>query len=147
MLFTERLIEISVEYFIRGGIIQILMKLSGIVEVNETEKLNVPIGAAFKVNLAVPHVHQGADNPLSFTVGLRTINTSKLLTDTVLPASLDESMGVSSFKFFAVIRISIVDLVRTLSNSACEKASCTMLGFIRKNIGIQLPGEIIDGHK
>ncbi|PTQ66546.1 hypothetical protein C8R26_14812, partial [Nitrosomonas oligotropha] len=63
------------------------MRLNGIVEVNETEKLNASIGAVFKVNLAVPHIHQGADNPLSFTVGLRTIDTSKLLTDTVLPAS------------------------------------------------------------
>ena len=108
------------------------MKLNGIVEVNETEKLNASIGAVFKVNLTVPHVHQGTDDPLSFAVGLRTIDTSKLLTDTVLPASFDKSMAVSSFKFFAVVRISIVDLVRTLSNSACEKASCTMLGFIGK---------------
>ncbi|PTQ76673.1 hypothetical protein C8R26_11572, partial [Nitrosomonas oligotropha] len=86
-MFTDRLIEISGEYFIRGGIIQTLVRLNGIVEINETEKLNVPIGAIFEVNLAVLHVHQGADNPLSFTVGLRTIDTSKLLTDTVLPAS------------------------------------------------------------
>ena len=120
------MIEISGEYFIRCGIIQTLMRLNGIVEINETEKLNVPIGTVFKVNLAVPHVHQGADNPLSFTIGLRTIDAGKLLTDTVLPANFDESVGVSSFKFFAVVRISIVDLVRTLSNSACEKARCTM---------------------
>jgi hypothetical protein len=111
------------------------MRLNGIVEINETEKLNVPIGAVFKVNLAVPHIHQCADNPLGFTVGLRTIDTGKLLTDTLLPASFDESVAVSSFKFFAVVRISIVDLVRTLSNSSDEKASCTMLGFIGKNIG------------
>ncbi|PTQ75467.1 hypothetical protein C8R26_101223, partial [Nitrosomonas oligotropha] len=26
------------------------MRLNGIVEINETEKLNVPIGAVFKVN-------------------------------------------------------------------------------------------------
>ncbi|SEO96603.1 hypothetical protein SAMN05216333_1761, partial [Nitrosomonas oligotropha] len=32
------------------------MRLNGIVEINETEKLNVPIGAVFEVNLAVPHV-------------------------------------------------------------------------------------------
>ena len=101
------------------------MRLNGIVEINETEKLNVPIGAVFKVNLAVPHIHQGADNPLSFTVGLRTIDTGKLLTDTVLPASFDESVAVSSFKFRTVIGISAVDLIRTLGNdSVYEKASC-----------------------
>ena len=79
------------------------MRLNGIVEINETEKLNVPIGAVIEVNLAVPHVHQSADNPLGFTVSLRTIDTGKLLTDTVLPASFDESVAVSSFKFFAVV--------------------------------------------
>ena len=90
MLFTERLIEISVEYFIRGGIIQTLMRLNGIVEINETERLNASsIGAVFKVNLAVPHVHQGADDSFGFTVGLRTIDTGKLLTDTVLLASFN----------------------------------------------------------
>ena len=70
------------------------MRLNGIVEVNEMEKLNASIGTVFKVNLAVPHIHQCADNPLSFTVGLRTIDTGKLLTDTVLPANFDESVGV-----------------------------------------------------
>ena len=68
--------------------------------------------------------------------------------DTVLPASFDESMIVSSFKFFAVIRISIVDPIRTLGNDRVyKKASGADLGFMRKNIGIQLPWEIIDGHK
>ncbi len=62
------------------------MRLNGIVEINETEKLNVPIGAVIEVNLAVPHVHQCADNSLGFTVGLRTIDKSKLLTDTVRAA-------------------------------------------------------------
>ena len=87
----------------------------GIVEVNETEKLNAPLGAVFKANLAVPHIHQSADDSLGLSIGLRTIDAGKLLTDTVLPASFIERMAVSSFKFFAVVRISIVDLARTLS--------------------------------
>ena len=46
-------------------------------------------------------------------------------------------MVVGSFKFLAVIGISIVDLIRTLGNdSADEEASCTMLSFIGENIGI-----------
>ena len=90
------------------------MRLNGIVEINETEKLNVPIGAVFKVNLAVPHVYHVCRNRLGFTAGLRTIDTSKLLTNTVLPASFDESMIVSSFKFRAVVGIRAVDLTSTL---------------------------------
>ena len=111
------------------------MRLNGIVEVNETEKLNASIGAVFKVNLAVPHVHQGTDDPLSFPVGLRTFDTSKLLTDTALPASFDKSMIVSSFKFRAVIGISAVDLIRILGNSSDEKASGAVLSLIGEDTG------------
>lgn len=66
------------------------------------------------MNLAVPHVYQCADNRLGFTVGLRTIDTSKLLTNTMLPASFDESMIVSYFKFRAVVGTRAVDLTSTL---------------------------------
>lgn len=59
------------------------MGFYGIVEVNETRKLNTPIGAVFKGNLAVPHIHQCADDSFGFAVGLRTIGAGKLLTDTV----------------------------------------------------------------
>ncbi|MCC8997667.1 MAG: hypothetical protein LM517_11635 [Nitrosomonas sp.] len=55
-------------------------------------------------------------------------------------------MVVSSFKFRTIIGVSAVDLIRTLGNdSVYEKASCAVLSFIGKNIGIQLPGEVIDG--
>ncbi len=118
---TERLIEISVEYFIRGGIIQTLMGFHGVVEVDEMKKLNASAGAAFKGNLVVPHVYQGTDASLRFTV---------------LPASFAESMIISSFKFRTVIRISAADPIRALGNdSADEKASCAVLGFVGKNTG------------
>jgi len=80
------------------------MGLHGILKVNKTEKLNAPIGAIFKASLAVPHIHQSADDSLGLAVGLRTIDAGKLLTDTVLPASFIERMAVSFFKFFAVVR-------------------------------------------
>jgi len=53
-LFTERLIKISNQYFIRGGIIQTLVQLHDIVEINEVEKLNVATGVVFKGSLTVP---------------------------------------------------------------------------------------------
>jgi hypothetical protein len=120
-----------------GCVIQTLMGLYGIVEVNETGKLNALIGTVFKGNLAVPHIHQSADDSFRFAVGLGTIDAGKLLADTVQSASLAESMAVSSFKFIAVIGISAVDLIRTLGNdSVYEKASGAMLSFIEKNIAI-----------
>lgn len=53
----------------------------------------------FKASLAVPHIHQSADDSLGLPVGSRPIDAGKLLTDTVPPASFYESMVVSSFKF------------------------------------------------
>ena len=105
------------------------MRFDGIVEVNETGKLKAPIGAVFRRNLAVLHIHQGADDSFGLAVGLWTIDAGKLLTDIVFPASFAESVIVSSFKFFAVVKINIVDLVRALSDSACEKA-CVLSGKI-----------------
>ena len=111
------------------------MWFDGIVEVDEPAELRTPIGRICKGNWAVPHIHERTDNPLSLPVGLQPIDAGKLLTDTVLPASFIERMIVSSFKFFTVVRISIVYLLRTLGSSVCEKGSGAMLGFIRKNIG------------
>jgi hypothetical protein len=65
-LFTERLIEISGEYFIRGGILQTLMRLHGVVEVNEADELKVPISAVLKDELVVPHLRQRANDPFGF---------------------------------------------------------------------------------
>ncbi len=113
------------------------MGLYGIVEVNETGKLNASIGAVFKGNLAVPHIHQSADDSLGLTVGLRTIDAGKLLTNAVLPASFAESVTVSSFEFRTVIGVSAVDLIRTLGDhSSDEKTSSAVLGFIRKDLSI-----------
>ena len=104
-----------------------------IVEVDEMEKLNAPIGVVCKGNLAVLHIHQGADDPLRFTVGLRMIDAGKLLIDTVLPAKFAESMIVSFFEFRIVILISAIDLIEVFGNdSTDEKASCAGLGFIRR---------------
>jgi len=47
------------------------MGFYGVAKVNETGKLNAP------------HVHQGTDDPLGFTVGLWTIDAGKLLIDIV----------------------------------------------------------------
>ncbi|MCC8997666.1 MAG: hypothetical protein LM517_11630 [Nitrosomonas sp.] len=59
------------------------MRFDGIVEANEPEKLDAPIGAVFKGNLAAPYIHQGADNSFGFAVGLWAIDAGKLLTDIV----------------------------------------------------------------
>jgi len=56
MLLTERLTEISEEYFIMRGVIQTLMRFCGAVGINEAGKLSVAICAVFEVSLAVLHM-------------------------------------------------------------------------------------------
>jgi hypothetical protein len=53
-LFTERLVKTNNQYFIRGGIIQTLVRLHDIVEISEVEKLNMATGVVFKGSLTVP---------------------------------------------------------------------------------------------
>ena len=66
----------------------------------------------------------------------------------MLFASFNESMIIRSSVFLTIIGINIVDLIRTLgNNSVYEKRSSTVLGFIRKNLGIQFSGEIIDSYE
>lgn len=56
MLFTERLTEISEEYFIMRGVIQTLMRFFGAVGINEAGKLSVAICAVFEMSLVVLHM-------------------------------------------------------------------------------------------
>ena len=136
-MFTERLIKISDEYFIRGGIIQTLMGFDGVVEVNETDKLNTAVRGVFKGNLTVPHFHEGADDALGFAVSLRAIDAGKLLTDAVLRTYFDESVIGSPFKFLAIIGVGIVDLIRALGDDGFSEEMCgAVLSFVRKNPGI-----------
>ena len=136
-MFTERLIKISDEYFIRGGIIQTLMGFDGVVEVNETDKLNTAVSGVFKTEFVVPHVHERANHVLGFAVSLRAIDASKLLTDIVLGACFDERVTGGPLKFLAVIGVGIVDLIRALGDDGFyEEMRSAVLGFIRENRGI-----------
>ena len=64
------------------------------------------------------------------------INADKLLLNTALLVGCDESMTVGSFKIRTVIGISTIDPIGTLGDdSAYEKASSTVLGFIGENTG------------
>jgi hypothetical protein len=47
-LFTDGLIAVSGEYFMRDGVIHTLMWINSIPEVNETNQLNVTVSAALK---------------------------------------------------------------------------------------------------
>ncbi|SDY96923.1 hypothetical protein SAMN05421755_10741, partial [Nitrosomonas sp. Nm33] len=92
------------------------MWFDSVIKVNKAAELNLPVDGVFKVGLVMPHLHQGADNTFSFAVGLGSIDLSEFLADAVRFADFNKSMTVSAFIFFAIIRISVIDLVRAVGD-------------------------------
>ena len=147
-MFTDRLIKISVKYFIRGGVIQTLMGFDRVVKVNEAHQLDMAVLSVLEYLLAMPHVHQGTDDPFRLAVGLWTVDAGELLADALLFAGLDEGMPVSPPVFLAVVRVGIVKLVRALGDHVVgEEAGGTVLGLVGQDVGIQLTGEVVNGDK
>ena len=66
---------------------------------------------AVETLLFMPHLHQGTDNPLRLTVGLRTGNLGKLLTNPVLVTGYSESMVGRAFVFRTVIGVNALNQV------------------------------------
>jgi hypothetical protein len=72
------------------------------------------VGVILKFGSAMPHFHQSTDDSFGLAVGLGPVDLSKLLADTMGFASLDESRVLSAFILFAIVGISVINLVRTL---------------------------------
>ncbi len=77
--------------------------------------------------LVVPHLHDGANYSLRLTVGLRSIDTSKFLSDTIGLAGLNNFMVLSTPVFFATIRIDVINLIRAFINHPGEKTGSALL--------------------
>uniref|UniRef100_UPI002108C80E hypothetical protein n=1 Tax=Nitrosomonas sp. Nm33 TaxID=133724 RepID=UPI002108C80E len=121
------------------------MWFDSVIKINKATELNLPVGAVFKVGVAMPYLHEGADNTFSFTVGLRSIDLSEFLADAVRFAAFNKSMTVSAFIFFAIIRISIINLVRALGDDGFgEEPGGAIPGFIRQDGCIEFSGEVIN---
>ena len=136
------------KYLIRSCVIQTLMRFDGIVEVNKTLEFDLSLCAVSKDKFIVPHFHNGSDDPLCFAIGLRSGNASKLLTDAVLHAGIDESMVRSAFVFFTVVRVGVINLIWTLSDDIVyQECRSTVLGLIGHDVGVQFAREVVDGDK
>jgi hypothetical protein len=119
------------------------VRFDGIIRVNKAAKLNLPVGAVFKIGLVMPHLQESPDGAFGFAVGLWSIDLSEFLADTEYFAGIDESMTVS-----AIIRISVIDVVGALGNDGLgEEAGCAVLGFIGQNGCIEFSGEVVNRDK
>ena len=57
------------------------MRFYRVVVVNKSDKTGVPLLTAAEALFVMPHLHDGADHPLGFTVGLWVVDTGELLSD------------------------------------------------------------------
>ena len=80
-----------------------LMRLHGIIKVDESQQTDLPLLAIQEHLFRVPHVHQGTNNPFSLTIRLWPPNSGELLTDTLSIAHCDKGMVLGAFVFCTVI--------------------------------------------
>ena len=88
----HRLGKIGLQDLKRRIAVQTAVRLHSVIEINKATQLLLPMFRTVKRLFLMPHLHQGADNPLRFAVGLRTGNPGKLLTNPVLITGYTESM-------------------------------------------------------
>ena len=88
----HRLRKISLQDLKRRIAVQTAVRLHSVIEINKAAQLLSPVFRTVKQLFLMPHRHQGADSPFRLTVGLRTGNPGKLLTNPVLITGYTESM-------------------------------------------------------
>lgn len=105
-------------------------------KINEANQARLPLLAALKTFLVMPHIHQGSDHPLDLTVRLRPVDTSKLLADAISLTDLDKLVVIGSSILLTVVRIAVLNLMRAFIHHLLQKMGRTVLGSIRQNSGV-----------
>ena len=91
------------QLFIWCHIVNTLVRLDGVVEIDEAHQADLAVFPTLKCLPLVPHLHNGADHAFGLAIGLGPVNSRELLTDTELKAGLHESMTTGSFELFAIV--------------------------------------------
>ena len=107
----HRLGKIGLQDLKRRIAVQTAVRLHSVIEINKAAQLLSPVFRTVKQLFPMPHLHQGADNPFRLTVGLRTGNPGKLLTNPVLITGYTESMVGRAFVFRTVVGVNALDQV------------------------------------
>ena len=114
------------------------MRLHSVIEINKATQLLLLVFRAVETLLFLPHFHQGTDNSLRFTVGLRMGNPGKLLTNPVLITGYTESMVGRAFVFRTVVGVNALNQVWAGINQVFgQKLGGAVCGFVRQDGGIQ----------
>ena len=113
------------------------MWLHRVIEVYKSAQLLLPVFRAVKTLLFMPHFHNRPNDPLGLTVGLRTGNPGKLLTNPVLITGHTESMVGRTFVFRTVVGVNALNQVWAGINQVFgQKLGRAVCGFVRQNGGV-----------
>ena len=133
----HRLRKISLQDLKRRIAVQTAVWLHSVIKINKAAQLLLPVFRTLKRLFLMPHLHQGTDNPLRLTVGLRTGNPGKLLTNPVLITGYTESMVGRAFIFRTVVGVNALNQVWAGINQVFgQKLGGTVCGFVRQNGGV-----------
>ena len=133
----NRLRKISLQDLKRRIAVQTAVWLHSVIKINKAAQLLLPMFQTLKRLFLMPHLHQGTDNPLRLTVGLRTGNPGKLLTNPVLVTGYTESMVGRAFVFRTVVGVNALNQVWAGINQVFgQKLGGAVCGFVRQNGGV-----------
>ncbi len=133
----NRLRKISLQDLKRRIAVQTAVRLHSVIKINKAAQLLLPMFRTLKRLFLMPHLHQGTDNPLRLTVGLRTGNPGKLLTNPVLVTGYTESMVGRAFVFRTVVGVNALNQVWAGINQLFgQKLGGAVCGFVRQNGGV-----------
>jgi len=119
-----------------------------VIIVQEPLEFRLSMRRGVKPGLVVPEFHDCLDNPLGLAVGFRSTHPGEALLDLVLGTELHEGMVLRiPFVLLAVVGIVLLDRIRTLRQDLLQKGLGRDLGLVRQDGGIELPGEVVDGHE
>ena len=135
----HRLRKISLQDLKRRIAVQTAVRLHSVsvIEINKAAQLLLPMFRTVKRLFLMPHLHQGTDNPFRLTVGLRTGNPGKLLTNPVLVTGYTKSMVGRAFVFRTVVGVNALNQVWAgINQVSSQKLGGTVCGFVRQNGGV-----------
>ena len=124
------------------------MGTDAVIVVQEPLEFRFPVRRGVEVGLVMPELHDGFDHPLGLAVGFGIAHPGEALLDVVLGTELHERVVLRvPFVLLAVVGIVLIDGIGAFLQDLPQKVLGRHLGLVRQDGRVELPGEVVDGHK
>ena len=90
----------------------------------------------------------GLDHPFSISIGPGRLDLGKALFDPLFPTKGHEGMVLRVYSvFLPVVAVELLYRIGAFLQDLLQESLGRILGLVREDCGVQLPGEVVDGHK